>query len=124
MKVVAALALVEELLNLLVFKDKKGLLFDPTKEQGKQVTGEVGNSYLDALNPLSRLGVIPQHIKNVMDMFTGSSTTPLQTNNQQSNITVEMYVDGEKLSSAVTNTQTYRDAATQHMLPFWVNTGR
>ncbi|MCP3683343.1 MAG: hypothetical protein GY861_11700, partial [bacterium] len=117
-KVVGALALVEELLNVLVFRDKEGLLFDPkdpNKSFGNRATDNKNFAAgLDAAFPFfNQLNTLGQGLQN---FFKGGSS-----NNQpiQNNITLE--IDGEKIGEVVAETQASKDAVRAQIYPLLVN---
>lgn len=112
MKVVGALALVEELLNMLVFRDKEGLLFDassatPNKSAAFSATNLFGE------NALTNFLDMP--LNKMFKYFTGGE----KETTIQNNITLQ--VDGEKLGEVVSETQASKDATRAVIYPLLVN---
>lgn len=128
MKVVGALALVEELLNALVFKDKKGLIFDVTKpDEGihEKFTGNEGfmghlGKAADFLQG-SLLGTnLRGNIDQVLNAFNGGTNLGNGGQSQIHPTTVVLQVDKEKLGEVVMSTEAAEAGTLNHIHPLFV----
>jgi len=125
MKVVLALGLVEELLNMLVFKDKEGFLFDANTPDKSTLQRGIGdNAYKEMENIVQTIYGKPKELSFMEKMLPSFLTnTFLNTNDKSTNdtkeTTVVLQVDKEKLGSVVIGTDSFESGIGNVLYPIF-----
>ncbi len=123
MKVVLALGLVEELLNLLVFKDKSGILFDANNPDKSTLQRGMGdNSYKEMENIIQTIYGKPKDLsfmEKMLPSFLTETFLKNKDNKESKETTVVLQVDKEKLGSVVIGTESFEGGVGNVLYPIF-----
>lgn len=125
MKVVFALGLVEELLNLLVFKDKEGFLFDANTPDKNTLQRSMGDkAYKEMEGIVQTIYGKPKELTFMEKMLPSFLTDTFLNNkstadNTPKETTVVLQVDKEKLGSVVIGTESFEGGVGNVLYPIF-----